>query len=217
MQKKSLEEQKLRFQLYITIAQYSKESSKIIVKENIKKTIDSFSTAFSYNPEDFYGAADIMIWTLSIAVLCDLEIGYLKKIKEVLENEGVQDDLLDFLLKSYFTDSSLGGGFVQKPPYENLQIIFNVDNEDEGLAILQNYLKNIWYQEHRGDKDGQKSFWVGYHKKSKNLPKNDPNYHSRNIFFGYWAWETAAIVKIKGWDDSSLKNLDYYPYDAVHW
>ncbi len=32
-----------------------------------------------------------------------------------------------------------------------------------------------------------------------------------------WAWETAAIVKLKGIDDSILKDQLYYPYDAAHW
>lgn len=32
-----------------------------------------------------------------------------------------------------------------------------------------------------------------------------------------WAWETVAIVKLKGIDDSSLREQKYYPYDAVHW
>jgi hypothetical protein len=49
-------------------------------------------------------------------------------------------------------------------------------------------------------------YWIDLHKSKQ-----------ANNYFGYWAWEVAAIVKIKGIDDSSLKTHKYYPYDAVHW
>lgn len=35
--------------------------------------------------------------------------------------------------------------------------------------------------------------------------------------FGYWSFESGALVKILGLDDSSLKEVQYYPYDMVHW
>jgi hypothetical protein len=38
-----------------------------------------------------------------------------------------------------------------------------------------------------------------------------------NIHFGYWSFESGALVKILGLDDNSLKNQQYYPYDMVHW
>jgi hypothetical protein len=38
-----------------------------------------------------------------------------------------------------------------------------------------------------------------------------------NIHSGYWSFESGALVKILGLDDSSLKDTQYYPYDMVHW
>jgi hypothetical protein len=35
--------------------------------------------------------------------------------------------------------------------------------------------------------------------------------------FGYWSFENGALVKILGLDDSSLKEVQYYLYDMVHW
>lgn len=35
------------------------------------------------------------------------------------------------------------------------------------------------------------------------------------IYVGYWCFVTAAIVKLKELDDSSFKNIPYYPKDLV--
>lgn len=205
--------------LEMSIAHYSKGSSKEIVKQSVKETILAFEKGFvyEYNPDGVFGAADHMIWTTSLALLCDVDIEYFEKIAAILKRDGVKDSLLNFILKSKFPDWEAESGWVQEPPYINLQPVLDTEIEEEGIQLLKNYLQNIWYQEHKGREDELQSYWIDYHKKSKDLPRNSPHYHPDNIFFGYWAWETGAIVKIKGWDDEPLKDLDYYPYDAVHW
>ena len=69
---------------------------------------------------------------------------------------------------------------------------------------VKKYLDDHWYQEH-GDREHFDASWVDLHKDAPDR------------FFGYWAWETAAISKIKGLDDTLLKDHKYYPYRAVHW
>jgi hypothetical protein len=61
-------------------------------------------------------------------------------------------------------------------------------------------LEKVWYQGHSD------AAWHSTH-----LNK------AVNCYSGYWAWEVAALVKIKGIDDASLKNQKYYSFDAVHW
>ncbi len=39
--------------------------------------------------------------------------------------------------------------------------------------------------------------------------------HIKNLICGYWSFETAAIVKILGLDDTSLKDNNHYPYDLA--
>ncbi|WP_373843810.1 PoNe immunity protein domain-containing protein, partial [Bacteroides heparinolyticus] len=34
---------------------------------------------------------------------------------------------------------------------------------------------------------------------------------------GYWSFESGALVKILGLDDSDWQDLSYYPYDMVHY
>ncbi|WP_428714947.1 PoNe immunity protein domain-containing protein [Streptococcus suis] len=36
------------------------------------------------------------------------------------------------------------------------------------------------------------------------------------LYFGYWALEIAALVKVLNIPDDSFKNHKYYPYDLVH-
>jgi len=63
---------------------------------------------------------------------------------------------------------------------------------------LEKYLKKEWY---RGHSD------LSWHDDHKYGINHD----------GYWCFESGALVKVLGLDDSSLKGLPYYPYDMVHW
>jgi hypothetical protein len=61
------------------------------------------------------------------------------------------------------------------------------------------YLKNKWYHGHRD------TAWYNRHKR-----KN-------STYDGYWSFESGAIAKIMGLDDSGWEDLKYYPYDMVHY
>ncbi|WP_404479111.1 PoNe immunity protein domain-containing protein [Sphingobacterium sp. ML3W] len=37
------------------------------------------------------------------------------------------------------------------------------------------------------------------------------------MYTGYWSFESGTLVKILSLDDGSCKELQYYPYDLVHW
>jgi hypothetical protein len=45
----------------------------------------------------------------------------------------------------------------------------------------------------------------------------DSHKSSKNDYYGYWSFEAGAIAKILNLDDSSLKDVAYYPYDLVHY
>ena len=68
----------------------------------------------------------------------------------------------------------------------------------EAVKRLEKYLKKEWY---RGHSD------LSWHDDHKYGINHD----------GYWCFESGALVKVLGLDDSSLKGLPYYPYDMVHW
>lgn len=71
-------------------------------------------------------------------------------------------------------------------------------NKTQATKQLEKYLIKEWYRGH--------SEYPWY---------NDHKYGV--IHDGYWSFESGALVKVLGLDDSSLKGLPYYPYDMVHW
>jgi hypothetical protein len=175
-----------------TICYYSIGSSKEIITGSLLELLEVFQDLFKF---DFgYGDYDTMIWTLSLCLLCDVGDEEFKRVISVLERDKVQDALLEMIIKHKLGSWPYStGSVIQKHPYERAQYL-------NSAADIKEYLNKIWYKGH--DEAG----WHDMHKNKK-----------VNHYFGYWAWETAAIVKIKGIDDSSLKDQLYYPYDAVHW
>jgi hypothetical protein len=181
------------------IALYSNGVSKEVIKASILQTITAFEDGFAFHPAEM----DTLHWLVSMAILCDVDLEDFKRITKVLERDKVQDKLLDFLIKYKQTDWQGGSeNFIQKTPYAELRQTIDETDSENGIKQLQVYLKNKWYQGH----DKMEAAWVDSHLNKK-----------VNTYFGYWAWETAALVKAKGWDDEKLKDMDYYPYDAVHW
>lgn len=91
--------------------------------------------------------------------------------------------------------------YIQKSPYQHIQNIVTMAQSDkkEAVKCLKQYLTKYWYKGHSSEA------WYNLHKKDI------------NSYFGYWSFESGALVKVLGLDDSSLKGLQYYPYDMVHW
>ena len=68
--------------------------------------------------------------------------------------------------------------------------------KEERQECLQRYLKG-WYQ-------GMKEcYWYGRHKSEF------------AIYFGYWAFEAGLVTLLYGLDDSSYRDMKYYPKDLV--
>lgn len=181
---------------------YSIGYNKDKVKEAVKNTIDAFVDGYIF--EKGFLSFDDVIWLLSISILCDIDEEDFKKITDKIKVLNIKDKLVDYLIQYkqpdwQYTSSNL----YRKLPYQHLIKALDVKDANAGTKILKEYLEKKWYQGHNKNKTN----WINTHLQ----PDNACNYD------GYWAWETAAIVKIKGWDDDTLKGLDYYPYDAVRW
>ena len=59
----------------------------------------------------------------------------------------------------------------------------------------------------------QKYWYVGH----KNMGWYDIHKAKEKLYYGYWSFEAGAIAKILNLDDSNLKDVQYYPYDLVHY
>ena len=142
-----------------------------------------------------------MLWMLSIGIMLDTDERNMRILSIMIDNENVSDALYDFLIKYRLTDWERCSDTVLFPvPYQSTLSIISNNNQSKELSLrkLEKYLKKEWY---RGHSD------CSWH--------NDHKYGI--IHDGYWSFESGALVKVLGLDDSSLKGLPYYPYDMVHW
>lgn len=138
-----------------------------------------------------------MLWYLSIGVMleCHKE---LQQLSILLRELSVKDKLFSFLVNN--TQDYASEKLLWTTPYAGLieVIEFAKTNKEKAVERLQKYLKKEWYKGHSdcGWYNDHKSKW--------------------GVHFGYWSFESGALVKILGLDDSSLQGLPYYPYDMVH-
>lgn len=138
-----------------------------------------------------------MLWYLSIGVMleCHKE---LQQLSILLRELSVKDKLFSFLVNN--TQDYASEKLLWTTPYAGLieVIEFAKTNKEKAVERLQKYLKKEWYKGHSdcGWYNDHKSKW--------------------GVHFGYWSFESGALVKKLGLDDSSLQGLPYYPYDMVH-
>jgi len=186
-----------KYQYDNLIAKYSAGESII----ELKKEINPIFTSMEKSWKKSNGYVQ-MVWMLSIGILLNIEDEVFTKLVKLVEKDNPNDFLVDFLIH-YRVHSWKGksDSFMFIRPYQVTQEIDSLAQNDKikSLERLKKYLTKEWYRGHSdcGWYDAHKSKW--------------------NIHTGYWSFESGALVKILGLDDSTLKGLPYYPYDMVHW
>jgi hypothetical protein len=143
-----------------------------------------------------------MIWMLSIGKMLEIENAVIFKLIEIVKKDNPKDYLVDFLIQSYLPSWKIDSDKLKfNIPYKATQEIISLAriSKEKALDRQRKYLTKEWY---RGHSD---TGWYNNH-------KSEGNFHT-----GYWSFESGALVKILGLDDSSLKGMPYYPYDMVHW
>lgn len=142
-----------------------------------------------------------MIWMLSCGIMLNTPLPQFEKMVALVKEQRLKDFLIDSLIQYRIPTWNIStNDLVDIRPYKALQEVISLSKQDKGKAVerLKTYLSKEWY---RGHSD------CGWHDNHKT-----PSIHS-----GYWSFESGALVRILGLDDSSLRNLPYYPYDMVHW
>lgn len=180
--------------LFLTIAKYSNNCSMLDLLAQLRKSIDFLNDCFlELDVIDAYFVYDIIIWTLSLAYLLNIDDEYWNKVVNKIKSMNFEDKLVETIINARTPLSNISDKYIRKYPYSF------IDNVCDS-ASAKTYLRKQWYQGH-----SDAPFY--------NSHKND----RVNAYYGYWSWETAALLKINGIDDSELKDELYYPYDAVHW
>lgn len=181
----------LRFK--ILLAKYSIGEDLNEIRRDFLKIIDD--TSKFWNAETGYIN---MIWILSIAIMLDIEGRYWNKLIHIIEASNLEDWLMAYLIaRGKNMEEFEGLNFRMQKPYKKLKEI--ICENSFRKEKLRNYLCEEWYGSH------DDMSWYDSHKRKE------------KVYYGYWSFETGAIVKLLGLDDSDLKNSPYYPYDLVHY
>jgi hypothetical protein len=109
-------------------------------------------------------------------------------------NNPVRDGLVERLLQFYIPGrGTFPADCTRHLPYFKTIKIFS--SKDDRAALLAEYLSE-WY----------------------NASRREPYFESHKkglSFYGYWAWEAAAIAVVLRIDDTPLKETQFYPGDLV--
>ena len=193
---KSTKESILEYKYKVIRAKYSLGMSKVEIEKCYYSIISSMQE--SWKKSNGYVS---MVWMLSIGIMLEAEPDILEKLKSLVERDHLNDYLVDFLLQNSTQWGKQTPKFEFPRPYKATQDIISLAQTDKTAAVerLKKYLQKEWYKGHSdlGWHDDHKSKW--------------------NIHTGYWSFESGALVKILGLDDTLLKDQPYYPYDMVHW
>ena len=134
--------------------------------------------------------------TVSLAVLVGGPED-LASLKKICEDSYGGDPLLQFLLSpTDYSQAQPQSLFIEKP-YDGCLQVIELAQHDQGAALvrLQRYIQQGW--------------------KIRGSYRNYSQYNN-NRYAGNWCYESAALVKLLGLDDTSWRSEQYYPYDLVH-
>ncbi len=134
---------------------------------------------------------------LSIGLLIRFSDDFFERIGEIVREDNVIDTVFEFLLSSKLSawemrDETSDYAFKL---YQNLKKAIQEPNNEEAEKLIKKFLEKDWLKEQ---------------KKAQMLTDVDKDW-----YYGRWSFESAAIVAIKGLDDSSFKENEYYPKDLV--
>ncbi|RFB53539.1 PoNi-like cognate immunity protein [Bacillus thuringiensis] len=141
-----------------------------------------------------------LIWMISLGILLETDKKNIERLKKIVDKKNVNDAVIDFLLcASDIGYTKMTNRYYKENPYAKTREIIELAQTDkkEASKRLQTYMEKEWFKGHYDYE------WKNAHK--------EPGY------VGYWSFETAALVKILGLDDTSLKDNNHYPYDLAHY
>lgn len=145
-----------------------------------------------------------MLQMFSLAVLLDVPKNEFQMLVNLIDKDHIKDKLIEFMISLKFPNRPA----LKEESYQRYMMIpklykklVNIAYDLEAeLAILDtnDFLKKEWIKI-------PKKYFINL-----NL-KDIPDYEVKSGFVGLWAFEVAAVVKIKGLDDSSFKENRFYP------
>ena len=138
----------------------------------------------------------LALWMLSWAYLFNLDEALWLRLVACIGNAG-QDLLVERLILHRLpwlaAQRPAATQLVYPKAYQPLYDALDVPPAEQAKLVAA-FLRG-WY------KHMKRAYWY--------------NAHKEGGFFGYWAWEAAGVTAAFGLDDSTYRDLPYYPKDAV--
>lgn len=185
----------------LLIAKYSSGEDILNLKSDLEYVISVYEKYISepdHNPADFETELEdyeISLWLISIALMLGAETEKIIRLLKCIGNEG-KDALFEKLVRTRISGRKHTDYLLYPRIYQSLfdATIASKEKQPElvktFLSRWYNHMKPCyWYDNHKG-KDG-------------------------GGFFGYWCWEAGAVTRLFRIDDSSYRNMQYYPKDMV--
>ncbi|MEI6532956.1 MAG: PoNe immunity protein domain-containing protein [Candidatus Roizmanbacteria bacterium] len=149
----------------------------------------------------YMDANDSILAMLGLGYLLNITTTDFQCIVDIIDRDKIQNLVYETIIKAkipsrkVFEKESYN---IPNPIYASLRKAIFESDKEVAQKVIKHYLEKEWYQLHKD------AGWYNSH-------KGDGKGYS-----GYWSFETAAIVKIKGLDDSIFRDNEYYPKDLVH-
>jgi len=185
--------------LKILIVRYSAGESVQSLRDDALKTFEHFKKYDQFSNDKFKlwepDAYQYVMWLLSLAALLGLKEWVPTIATWISTDPEDGQDLLVSRLFGQFGISLPGESLVHEKPYAALLRASETQGEAQQQAMT-GYLKH-WYG---GMKD---CYWYDRHKR---LAAG---------FFGYWSFEAGLVTLLWNIDDSSYRDMRFYPKDLV--
>lgn len=165
-------------------------------KPNVARMSTGDGPRQKYHPIYYLHHYIVMRWVLSFCVLLDAPVSSFEMLKKIIDRDKIEDALYDFLLSYKYPERKISQKMAIKKPVNRIKDILHMKQNSIFEKELAVYLDKEWLKTYKNS-----------HIYNSHKAMDVPNYS----FTGYWAFEVAAIVKIKGLDDSSFRDHKYYP------
>jgi hypothetical protein len=138
-----------------------------------------------------------MRWMLSLAVLLDVPEDEFQIVINLVKRDNIKDALYDICIQTKIKNWQISDEVRPLKPKNKIIDIINEPDKDKAKKMTKTYLEKQWFKTFKN--------LGGWEK-----PDAD-KFDVKSGFVGFWAFEVAAVVKIKALDDSSFRENRFYP------
>lgn len=187
--------------------QYSAGEPLELIKPNIPKLMQAWqdynvNISTGDNNQHLQDFTDYqrVLTLISFAILFGEGKDAFQKIASHIHSNG-EDGLIEMLLSSQLQGRTQADELIYRKTFDLLFRAIKATGKDQ-VELIKKYLSK-WYANMKGVK-GRGMYGYEAHKSK-----------GEGGFMGYWSFEAAAVVALYNIDDSSFRDMDFYPKDIA--